>query len=246
MADYGLWFVDKAGIDDRGVIAKAEVTTPTSYTCQASTTRMVPGTEIHVPSIVWYAFIGMKKSKTPDLKNFEAGIYLDTDKKVYLFHLGENITGQTAGGWDAKLISSTPLYGQKINITIDVTNTGYFKTTAAWSGKEVTLQSAWKTGVKGYNNGCVFTKEMTLGTNSAICLNNLWKSPYTGNDRFAKIVDFKMGPVTVYSSNNQLLETINASDNFHGSQYVSCTLPKRPTITTSNGTNTVSYDLTTP
>ena len=210
MADYGLWFVDAAASNTRGTLAIADVTMPASYTCQASSYKNLNNQSKHVPSIVWYAFIGMEKAyvdtSTVKLPNFEAGIYLDTDGKVYLFHLGTTLTGQNAGGWNTALISNTPLYNTTIRITIDINSATTFYAKATWSGKSVTLASEWKRN--GYNQGCAFKKEVTLGTNFQSCLVNLWNSPYTKNERNAKISNFKMGPVSIYDRNGDFLEPL--------------------------------------
>ena len=242
--DYGLWFVDQEGSNSRGTLAIAEVTTPTAYTCQASTYRTLGGSSKHVPAIVWYAFIGMADTYLkPTRANFESGVYLDTDGKIYLFQLGTCLEGQNESGWDTRLISSIPLYGEKIRITIDVSSATTFYATAKWTGGSVTLASGWKGN--GYNQGCVFKKEMTLGTNFQSCLTNLWTSPYTANERNAKVTNFKMGPVSVYDRNGDFLETINGTRNYHVSKETKniCGLPGNPSVTTSNGVNTLSFNL---
>ena len=266
MPDAGLWFVDTLSTSSTGVKASAVITTPSSYQCQAVSVFQVGYENYRVPDIVWYAFISAHKT---NYNNWEAGILLDQSGQVWLFQLGAALKSPAgyANGWDAVLISGSKVYGREITLTLDLTNSSKAIITATWPGSStgVKLEPEWASGHSVYNSGAQFKKEITLGTNlgdqvpapryanSDGCLNQIWSAPFTTTHRQAYVTNFKMGPVTIRSSSNALVETMNNTPkNYHVVTNASdplrfCALPPsskfNPTVTHSSGLNTLTADL---
>ena len=241
--DYGLWIVDGTSSTNRGTSASVVITTPSAYDTQ------LPGKYLvyDVPSLVWYGLIGMKGSYVNNLVNFEAGVYFNYDGKLYLFQKGNCLTGQNNEGWDTALISNSPMYNTAITINIDcrclTQNKVYI--TATWANGSASLTPSITNG-SSYAQGVTFSKEFTLASNSQFCLNELWYPPYLLAHHKAYVTNYKMGPVKVYDRNDTLIDTINGGKNYHtlaNGPGVNCVLPGNPIVSSSGGTDTVTFDL---